>query len=322
MSVSLRQTATTSRMRLHTSILLAALALCAGCRPTTHDHLQAARTALFERQPEEALVHYRRALEALRRDETPAAPVLKARALKGAADTYYLHQRKIAEAVSVYRQLIEECPESPEALLARVTLAAILESHYRDLRGAIAALTEAIARNPPESAELNYKVARLYFELQDYPQAEVEGLKLSQRYETSAFVDDALYLRAQAIAMIEGRKADAARAFQDFTERLSDSELAPHALFELGKVRVDLGEDERAIEAWVEALPRHPQPAVIQDAIARTRRRLANTRPSRVGDRVAAFDRAVQLPLPPKPPKTSLEAVGGDTRTERDPFGE
>lgn len=315
-------------MRLRSTLLLAAClsAPLTGCRPDATDFLDSAKTSLFERQPEEALGHYRRALEALRRDESPSAEILKARALKGAGDTYFLHQRKIPEAVSLYRQLIQECPESPEALEARKTLAGVLQNHYRDLRGAITQLTEAIARNPPESAELNYEVAQLYFELQDYAQAEVEALRLTQRYETSAFVDDALLLRAQAISLIEGRESEAIRAFQELGTRMSESELVPHALFELGKLRSKLGDEEKAIEEWIAALATHPRPELVQDAIARARRRLAQaqTVDLKIGNLAAAFDRPVHRPSPTrvKKSKTSLEAVGGSPEEEKHPEGD
>jgi len=130
-------------------VLALALALAPGCRrESATDHMQRARDATFEKRPDEALVEYRKALDALRVDDSPQAVVLKARALKGAADVYWLELRKVKEAVSVYKELITQCPESPEALEARVVLAELLRVYFRDLRGAIDQLTAALARNP------------------------------------------------------------------------------------------------------------------------------------------------------------------------------
>src|SRR6188508_1116503 len=112
-------------------VLAAALA---GCKSTPADHLQRARDSIFEKRPDEALVEYRKALDALRLDASPQAPVLKARALKGAADVYWLELRKVKEAVSVYKELITQCPESPEAQESRVVLAELLRVHFRDPR--------------------------------------------------------------------------------------------------------------------------------------------------------------------------------------------
>jgi tetratricopeptide (TPR) repeat protein len=292
------------------ALLGALLGALAGCRETPADHLQRARDAVFEKRPDEALVEYRKAFDMLRRDETPQALVLRARALKGAADVYWLEQRKIKEAVSVYKELIQQCPESPEALEARIILAELLRVHYRDLRGAIDQLTAALQRNPPQGAELQYLVAKLYFELGDYAQCELEARKLVERFATSAYVDDALYLLAQAIHMMDGRRQEASRAYADVRTRFPDSELAPHALVEMGKLRADAGDNEKAIELWVEALRAHPEPALVQDYIIRARRRIANTTPEAIGQRAVAFDRGPPQP-PARPPRTSLEAVGG-----------
>ncbi|GEL69938.1 MULTISPECIES: tetratricopeptide repeat protein [Myxococcus] len=286
-------------------LALAVLSLAAtACRDKPVDHLQRARDATFEKRPDEALVEYRKAFDALRHDSSPEALVLRARALKGAADVYWLEQRKVKEAVGVYRELIQQCPESPEALEARIILADLLRVHYRDLRGAIDQLTAALKLNPPQGAELHYLVTKLYFELGDYQQCELETRRVMERFPTSAYVDDALYLQAQAIAMMEGRRQEASRTFADLRTRFPDSELAPHALFEMGKLRADAGENEKAIETWVDALKTHPDPALVQDYIARARRRIANTTAAGVGQREVAFDRV-------RPARTSLEAVGG-----------
>ncbi|NBD09876.1 MULTISPECIES: tetratricopeptide repeat protein [Corallococcus] len=275
-----------------------------GCRDKPVDHMQRARDAIFEKRPDEALVEYRKAYDMLLRDESAEALVMRARALKGAADVYWLEQRKVKEAVSVYRQLIQQCPESPEALDARIILAELLRVHYRDLRGAIDQLTAALHRNPPQSAELQYQVAKLYFELADYPQCELEAKKLPERFAASAYVDDALFLQAQALAMVDGKRQEALRTYADLRTRFPDSELAPYALFEMGKLRADAGDNEKAIETWVEALKTHPEPALVQDAIARARRRLANLTPEGIGQKEVAFDRSKQA-------RTSVEAMGG-----------
>lgn len=300
------------------SLLVLALALAPGCsRDGATDHMQLARDAIFEKRPEEALVEYRKALDAVRRDDVPEAQVLKARALKGAADTYWLELRKVKEAVSVYKELIAQCPESPEAQEGRLVLAELLRVHFRDPRGAIDQLTAALARNPPQSAELTYQVAKLYFELQDYQQCVLESRKLGEHFSTSPFVDDALFLQAQALHMqalaatagspeAQRFRQEASRVYADLVKRFPDSELAPHALFEAGKLKVEVGDNEKAIETWVQALKTHPEPAMVQDAITRARHRLTATTPVGIG-REAAFAHN----NPAHPPRNSVEAVGG-----------
>ena len=299
-------------------ICAALLVWVASCRKSdVSQHLAAAKMAVFEKKPEEALREYRLAIEALDKDTSPQSVVYRARALRGAADTYYLELRDFRRAVQVYRELIQQCPEAPETLEGRIHLADVLEREFRDLRGAIAELTAALARNPPQSAEISFRVAELYFELADYQQCELEAAKMADKFETSAYVDDALFLRGQALAMVDERKADAQRVYQYLIERFPESELTPHAMFELGKLRADAGDEEKAIEIWVEAIKRHPQPSVVQSVIARVRKQLIATTPSQIGNAAKAFDRDV--PQPPvaqaspakKMAKTSVEAVGG-----------
>ena len=292
-----------------------ALALAAGllalssCKETVADHFLKAKDAIYEKDPQGALKHYRAALDILEKDDSPEATLARARALRGAADVYFLELRDMRQAVAVYRELINQCPESKEALEAHVILADILRNHFRDLRGAINELTAAIARNPPQSAELTYQVAKHYFELGDYQQCALEAAQVLTRYETSAFVDDAMFLRAQALSMMEERKADAARAFEELTRRMPESELVPHALDELAKLKAESGEDEQAIAIWVGALKRHPDPNAVQSSINRARQRIAKTTPKTIGDITEAFD---HMPAARRPaPRTSIEAVGG-----------
>src|SRR5262245_38693620 len=264
------------------AVVLAALLL--SCKETPADHFQKAKDAIFDKDPQGALKHYRAALDILERDDSPEAMLMRARALRGAADVYFLELRDMRQAVAVYRELAQQCPEARETLEAHVILADILRNHFHDLRGAINELTAAIARNPPQSAELTYQVAKLYFELGDYQQCALEAKQVALRYETSAFVDDARFLRAQALAMLDDRKAEATKAFEELARSRPDSELAPHALDELAKLKAEAGEEEQAISIWVEALKRHPNPAQVQASINRVRTRIAKTTPHHVGD--------------------------------------
>ncbi len=296
------------------TVALLALAL-AGCRkPGAPEHLELAKDALFHQKPDLALVEYKQALDTLERDATPQAAVYRARALRGAADTYAFELHDYKKATAVYRELITVCPEAPETLEGRIHLARLLEAEFHDPRGAIAELKAALVRNPPQRAELAYKVATLYFALQDYGQCEIEAAQVASRYENSSLVDHALFLRGQALAMLEGRKLEAQRVYMDLVDRFGSSELKPHALYELGRLKADQGEAERAIELWVESLKTHPDPKVVQGSIARVRAHLRATTPDGVGDVAKAFDLyvpgAYTVEKPKVPPKSSAEAVG------------
>lgn len=289
--------------------LLVASGLGLGCMKPATKRIQQAKEAIYARDPQRALKEYRLAVDAAEHDESLEAYVLRARALRGAADTYYLELQDFSRAAEVYRELIQVCPNAPETVDARIHLADILSTHFHDLRGAIGELSAAIAQNAPDSADLTYRVAKLYFELADYEQSRLESQKVIRKFETSPYVDDAMFLLAQALGM-EGRRPDSAQAFTDLIKRFPESELAPHALYELGRLSAEMDEEEKAIELWVQALKRHPNPKLVQASISRLRRRIATTTPLRIGDHALAFDHAARARARVRM-RTSVEAVGG-----------
>lgn len=289
------------------AVALAFLA-CTACSATGPEHLARAREQVYARKPQAALREYRLALDAVERSDGEEAARVRAAALRGAADVYWLELHDVPKAVSVYRELVTQAPDAPETAEAHVVLAGILEAHYRDLRGAISEITAALARDPPTAPDLRYQVAKLYFELGDYQQSELEARTLVQKFPDSPLADDGWLLVAQSLSMREGMKAEAMTAYATLIERFPRSELVPHALFELGKLRGEAGDDAGAIQAWVQALERHPDPQVVQSAIARTRKRIAATTPHGMGQR-----EAFQRPEPRRvvQARTSLEAAGG-----------
>jgi tetratricopeptide (TPR) repeat protein len=285
-------------------VLIGSVALVAlgGCRKSADAHLHQARQAAYRKDFQAALRQYRLALDVLDRGDSPLTQSLRARALRGIADTYYLELRDIPRAAEAYRDLIQSCPESVESVEAHVHLANLLKDHYRDVRGAVSELSSAVARRPAQSAELSYQIAKLYFQLANYPQCVLEADALLERYGDSEFADDAMLLKAQALTMIDNKRPEAIQVLQKLLARFPDSELQPHALFELGKLHEEAHQEEKAIDCWVEALQRHPDPGAVQAAIARVRRRIENTTPRRVGSQSSAFDRlharARPRPLP------------------------
>lgn len=268
--------------RVRAALACALLLGAAGCRPSPESMLEQAQNARFERKSEAALAAYRRAVDALERSRGAEAQVLRARALLGAAEVYDLELGDARRAVEVYRELLRVSPEAPEALPARLRLATLLKDRFGDTRGAIQALNDALARSPPESAELRYRVATLYFSLGDYAQVEQEAAEVARRYETSAWVDDALFLRAQAL-QLRGQRQAAAAAFSEVAARFPDGELRALALFEQGKLAEQGGDTPQAVALWLEALKVHPQPELVQAALGRVRERKRAEEPPPLG---------------------------------------
>ncbi len=97
------------------ALLLLFLALN-GCRKSADEYLQRAHEAAYRKDPQRALREYRLALDAVDRLDTTGAQAVRARALRGAADIYYLELRDIPRAVEAYRELLQVCPEAPESI--------------------------------------------------------------------------------------------------------------------------------------------------------------------------------------------------------------
>lgn len=264
--------------------------------------MKAAKDAVFEKRPEQAVTEYRQALALLDRQTGTEAGALRAKALKGVGDVYYLELRDFLRAVEAYRELLRSYPDAPESQEGRLYLAEVLKSHFRDLRGAITELTAAISHSASFPADRAYEVAKLYFELGDYRQCELEAKALVGKVPASPWADDALFLSGQALGM-EGHKEAAAVAYRELAEKYAGSELAPHALFELGKLAAEGNRNEEAISLWVDALKAHPDPELVQRAILRARKGIERQNPPRIGDSAQAFDKRAH--------RTSVEAAGG-----------
>jgi len=279
---------------LRRSLLWLALGLgLLSCKQRAEKELLQAEAFWVAGDYRQALSSYEKALGALSPQES--CP-LRARTLKGTADAYYLHANNPVRAAVLYQQLARECPEAALTQNARFLLAEIQLGHFADLPGAIATLSKVKSQTHEQAEMLALRIASLYFEGKNYPQAALESRALA--YSNSAIAQDALFLHAQALAMSPQTSAEAKRAFAELVQLFPDSPLAPRALFELGKLASLEGDEELAIHWWVLSLRNHPLPHIVQDAIASARERLATKTPDAIGNPERAFDRDVIVDVP------------------------
>ncbi len=262
---------------------LAALAVTPGCNRTAEQHFRAAQDARYRGDPRAALLEYQLARQVAQGEHSPQAERIKTRALWEAGEACDAELRQPVQAAALYRELIGTHPDAPEALPARVKLAEILRRDLNDLPGAISQLAAAIALRP--SAGLHYELAKLYFAMGNYGPCAVECDAILQRYGSSSIAARAALLEAQALQMIDGRSSETIRLLEQLVAHVPSLELKALALHELGRMQGEAGDLESAIEQLVRALRTHPNPSIVQSAIASARRRLAQE--SGAGDRVA-----------------------------------
>jgi len=284
---------------LRLACLLCLLGLSLGafsCKQRAEKELLQAESFWVEGDYRAALASYEKALGALRAEEDCA---LRARILKGAADAHYLHAHNPSRASTLYAQLIRECPQASLTQSARFFLAEIQLEHFADLPGAIATLSKVQSQTHEQAEVLALRIATLYFEGKNYPQAALESRALA--YSNSPIAQDALFLHGQALAMSKQSAQEARQAFLKLVQLFPESPLAPRALFELGKLASVDSDEELAIHWWVLALRNHPNPQIVQDAIAAARERLATKTPEGIGNPERAFDRDTIVDMPQLP---------------------
>ncbi|MCL2177947.1 MAG: tetratricopeptide repeat protein [Proteobacteria bacterium] len=291
------------------------------CKQRAEQALHQAEAFWVSGDYNKALLHYEVALGALLPEE---GCELRSRILKGTADAYYLHADNPLRAIALYTQLVRECPNAPLTQNAHILLAEIQLNHFADLPGAIARLSAVQSQTHEQAEVLVLRIASLYFEAKNYPQAALESKALA--YSNAPVAEEALYLHAQSLAMSKETLEEASHAFSELVRRFPDSPLAPQALFELGKLASMDGDEERAIHWWALSLRNHPNPQTVQIAIAAARERLTLKTPDGIGSAERAFDRdkirdIPQLPrLGPHPhPKTPTPASSSALSTPSTP---
>ncbi len=138
-----------------------------------------------------------------------------AQACLNIANIYYLNLRQIKNAVDEYKKLIQEHPKAPETLKAREQLAAIYENELDDLTQAIAQYDKLLEANNPENrAEILFKRASAYFNLEDYNRAWRELRLIEDSGEGGSHLLDQVHLKLGNIDQIRRQYQDAADYFQ------------------------------------------------------------------------------------------------------------
>jgi TolA-binding protein len=265
-----------------------ALSALAGGAPDPAARLERARDLLVSRHPDAALREVRRALAELGDDGDAR---LRLHALSRAAQIVDLHFSGHAtdEALTAYRQLAAAFPGTPEGFDAGVRIAELL----RD-RGAPEAAEKQLVSvfdafpAQPGAERLLLRAARLALDARSYERARAHAERLVDAFPQAAAAADARTLVGSTYHL-EGRHADAARAFEAVAKGWPDTEVAAHALFEAASCQVELADFDRAIASYIAALPRHPNPQLLQRGLEKARRQLTALRAMAPGSKEVAY---------------------------------
>jgi tetratricopeptide (TPR) repeat protein len=268
------------------------LALAAACgRPDLR--LERARDLALEGNHKTALAEAHAVLLALRDTGGTKADSVRRGALKLAGDLCAVYLEDPRCAAHEYRELVKLYPTAPEAFEARDRLGD-LDLRGGDVRGAIAAWRDQVAASPdrPGSDLAQLKVARALLDQGQFPAARAAAAELQSRWPKSDAAPAAALLAASTYHLV-GRHAEAVAAYDDVARRYHGTRQGAEALFEKGNCLAEVGDDERAVAAYTDALARHESPEAVEYALQHAERRLERGRAVNPRNLAAVWDRGL-----------------------------
>ena len=270
---------------------LVAVALCACGRPAAR--LEQARDLALSGHHQTALIEARALLLTLREDRSAEADTVRRGALKLSGDLCALHLDDPRCAAKEYRELVNRYPTAPEAFEARERLGD-LDMRIGDVRGALAAWRDQVATAPdrPGADVAQLKIARALLDKGDFHDSRAAAAELQSRWPQSPLAAAAALLSASSYHL-SGRHADAIAEYSAVERKYHGTQKGAEALFEKGNCLAELGDDEAAVKAYTDALPRHDSPDAVQFALDRAERRLERGRAVNPRDMGAVWDRGL-----------------------------
>ncbi len=268
---------------------LAAMTVCACGRPAAL--LEQARDLALSGHYQTALIEARALLLTVRDEKSDDVDMVRRGALKLAGDLCALHLDDARCAAHEYRELVKRYPTSPEAFEARERLGD-LDMRIGDVRGALEAWRDQVASSPdrPGADAAQLKIARALLDRGEFHEARAAATELQARWPKSPLAAAAALLFASSYHL-SGRHADAIAEYDRVEKKYHGTKKGAEALFEKGNCLAELGNDEAAVKAYTDALPRHDSPEAVQFALDRAERRLERGRAVNPRNWAAVWDR-------------------------------
>ncbi len=232
---------------------------------------------LYDNHYEDAESHFLMFAREMARSDNPDAKHWQAKALFqiGRIDHLYLDQPH--RAVSQLRKALKLYPKAAFAFDARKEIADIFYDRLMDYRTS-AMEYERLVHDFSEHKGIDtyqYRVAQSYFLVRDFDQARTEARLLLSKWPDSRSAQEARLLIANSY-YLQNRLSDAIKAHRDLLDSNPDIPIRARSLFELGICYQDLGEKQKAEEAFIAALKDHPRPDLVQMQLAALRERIKN----------------------------------------------
>jgi len=265
-----------------------ACGLAAASRAGAGERLERARDLTLARKPDAAMRELRRALAEF---GEPDRSALRLRTLHRAAQVadFHMEPSRPTEAIGYYRRMAQDYPGTPEAFDAGARIAEILV-RGGDAVHAEQQLAETAAAFPAlaGAGRLLLRAARLATDARRWEDARAHARAVLERAGDGDEHPEALAILAGTYHL-EGRHAEAARAYEQVAGRFPGTEGAARALFEAGNCLAEQGDFGHAMARYLESLPEHPDPLAVQRSLERVRRRFTALRATEPGSKALAF---------------------------------
>jgi TolA-binding protein len=255
--------------------------------------LEQARDLALSGHHQTALLEARAVLLQIRDEQSDKADQVRRGALKLAGDQCAVYLDDPRCAAREYRELVKRYPTAPEAFEARERLGD-LDIRIGDVRGAVEAWRDQVATAPGRAGAdvAQLKIARALLEQGQFHDARTAASEVQSRWPGSPLAAAAALLSASSYHL-SGRHADAIAAYDEVEAKYHGKKQGAEALFEKGNCLAELGDDDAAVKAYTDALPRHDSPEAVQFALERAERRLQRGAAVNPHNMAAVWDRGL-----------------------------
>ncbi len=162
------------------------------------------------------------------------------------ANIYFLNLHRLDQAITHYKQFLDQNPNNKNAQIARERMAEAFAELGRSYE-AIAELEAITPQDEQERRRIRLRIADLYFEQKNYSQALTEYAKVTEQAGYDELSEQA-YLREASIYHISrGQYQQAIGAYQKLASNSNDADVRRRALYGISDCHAGLFQFDEAI---------------------------------------------------------------------------
>lgn len=196
-------------------------------------------------------------------------------ALFTAGELSLLFLNNVGMAIGLFNQLIEQYPRTTYYFKAKRYLAEVYAKTDRECPKLVVEFQSLIDRKdrPELGAEYQYKIAECYFKNDDFPQAIVEYRAVERNYPESGLAEDALFQIANSYYIL-GNYEEALRQYGKLEDRYPGGKHATDAIIGKASSLEELGRYKESLSQYERLFKQERLKAFAKKSIERINRRL------------------------------------------------